>query len=43
MHGGGSPDGAKMVVKALTPLEEYADYAKKLMNIEEEIVDPPRK
>ncbi len=43
MHGGGSPDGAKMVVKALTPLEEYADYAKKLMNIDEEIVDPPRK
>jgi len=43
MHGGGSPDGAKMVVKATTPLEEYVDYAKKIMNIKEEIVDPPRK
>jgi 4-hydroxybutyryl-CoA dehydratase/vinylacetyl-CoA-Delta-isomerase len=43
MHGGGSPDGAKMVVKATTPLEEYVSYAKKLTNIEEEIVDPPRK
>jgi 4-hydroxybutyryl-CoA dehydratase/vinylacetyl-CoA-Delta-isomerase len=42
MHGGGSPDGAKMVVKATTPLEEYVDYAKKLMNIKEEITDPPR-
>ncbi len=42
MHGGGSPDGAKMVVRALTPLEEYAGYAKNLMNIEEEISDPPR-
>jgi hypothetical protein len=31
-----------MVVKALTPLEEYAGYAKKLMNIEEEITEPPR-
>lgn len=42
MHGGGSPDGAKMVVKALTPLEEYAGYAKKLMKIDEEITDPAR-
>jgi 4-hydroxybutyryl-CoA dehydratase/vinylacetyl-CoA-Delta-isomerase len=42
MHGGGSPDGAKLVVRATTPLEEYAGYAKKLMNIEEEINDPPR-
>ncbi len=43
MHGGGSPDGAKMVVKASTPMEEYVGYAKKLMNITEEIVDPPKK
>jgi 4-hydroxybutyryl-CoA dehydratase / vinylacetyl-CoA-Delta-isomerase len=43
MHGGGSPDGAKMVVRATTPLEEYADYARKIINIEEEITDPPKK
>ena len=43
MHGGGSPDGAKQVVKAFTPMEEYVGYAKKVMNIKEEIVDPPKK
>ena len=43
MHGGGSPDGAKLVVRATTPLEEYADYAKKIINIEEEIAEPQKK
>jgi len=43
MHGGGSPDGAKMVVKGNTPMEEYVGYAKKLMKITEEISDPPKK
>jgi len=43
MHGGGSPDGAKQVVKAFTPMEEYVGYAKKVMNIKEEIADPPKK
>ena len=43
MHGGGSPDGAKLVVRATTPLEEYADYAKKIINIEEEIAEPHKK
>ncbi len=43
MHGGGSPDGAKLVVKANTPMEEYVGYAKKLMNIEEEIPEPKKK
>ena len=43
MHGGGSPDGAKLVVRATTPLEEYAEYAKKIIKIEEEIADPPKK
>jgi 4-hydroxybutyryl-CoA dehydratase/vinylacetyl-CoA-Delta-isomerase len=42
MHGGGSPDGAKLVVRATTPLEEYADYAKKIINIEEEIAEPQK-
>jgi 4-hydroxybutyryl-CoA dehydratase/vinylacetyl-CoA-Delta-isomerase len=43
MHGGGSPDGAKLVVRFTTPLEEYADYARKIINIEEEISEPQKK
>ena len=42
MHGGGSPDGAKLVVRFSTPMEEYADYARKVMNIEEEIPEPAK-
>ncbi|SHO51551.1 4-hydroxyphenylacetate 3-hydroxylase N-terminal domain-containing protein [Desulfopila aestuarii] len=42
MHGGGSPDGAKLVVRFTTPMEEYVDYARKIMNIEEEIQDPQK-
>jgi 4-hydroxybutyryl-CoA dehydratase/vinylacetyl-CoA-Delta-isomerase len=37
MHGGGSPDGARLVVRFSTPIEEYVDYARKLMNVEEEV------
>lgn len=43
MHGGGSPDGARLVVRAMTPMEAYADYAKKIMKIEEEISEPQKK
>lgn len=43
MHGGGSPDGAKLVVRAGTPFEEYAAYAAKIAGINEEIQDPGRK
>jgi 4-hydroxybutyryl-CoA dehydratase/vinylacetyl-CoA-Delta-isomerase len=39
MHGGGSPDGAKLMVRFNTPMEEYADYARKIMDINEEIVE----
>jgi 4-hydroxybutyryl-CoA dehydratase/vinylacetyl-CoA-Delta-isomerase len=42
MHGGGSPDGAKLVVRFTTPMEEYVDYAKKIMNIEEEVPEPQK-
>jgi len=42
MHGGGSPDGAKLLVRLLTPWEEYAEYAKKLINIDEDVLDPPK-
>ncbi|ALP94278.1 4-hydroxyphenylacetate 3-hydroxylase N-terminal domain-containing protein [Intestinimonas butyriciproducens] len=40
MHGGGSPDGAKMVVHGTTPYEEFAEYAKKVAGITEEVRDP---
>ena len=43
MHGGGSPDGAKLVVRFTTPFEEYADYAKAIMGIEEAVPDPQKK
>jgi 4-hydroxybutyryl-CoA dehydratase/vinylacetyl-CoA-Delta-isomerase len=40
MHGGGSPDGAKLVVRFTTPMERYAEYASKVMHIEEAIEEP---
>jgi 4-hydroxybutyryl-CoA dehydratase/vinylacetyl-CoA-Delta-isomerase len=40
MHGGGSPDGARLVVRFTTPFEEYAEYAKAIIGIEEEVPDP---
>lgn len=43
MHGGGSPDGAKLVVRFTTPFEEYVDYARKIMGIKEEVADPQAK
>jgi len=41
MHGGGSPDGAKLVVKANTNLEKLAQYAKNIAGITEEVNEPP--
>jgi 4-hydroxybutyryl-CoA dehydratase/vinylacetyl-CoA-Delta-isomerase len=37
MHGGGSPDGAKLVVNARTDIERYTQLAKRIANITEEI------
>jgi 4-hydroxybutyryl-CoA dehydratase/vinylacetyl-CoA-Delta-isomerase len=42
MHGGGSPDGAKLLVRLLTPWEEFANYAKNLINIDEEVAEPQK-
>jgi len=42
MHGGGSPDGARLVVRSLTPMEKYAEMARKLAGIAEEIAEPSR-
>ena len=43
MHGGGSPDGAKLVIRFSTPFEEYVDYARGLMRIEEDVPEPQKK
>jgi 4-hydroxybutyryl-CoA dehydratase/vinylacetyl-CoA-Delta-isomerase len=43
MHGGGSPDGARLVVRLTTPFEEYVDYARMLIGIEEEVAEPQKK
>ncbi len=40
MHGGGSPDGARRFVLALSPLEEFVQYAKSLAGIDEDISEP---
>lgn len=40
MHGGGSPDGAKLVIKAMENLEEKVEIAKKLAGITEDIPEP---
>ncbi len=42
MHGGGSPDGAKLVVRFTTPMEKYADYARQIMDIQEAIEEPQK-
>jgi len=43
MHGGGSPDGARLVIKANTKWEEKVELAKKLAGIEEDIPEPEKK
>jgi len=43
MHGGGSPDGAKLVVRFTTPMEEYVDYARQIMGIGEVIAEDDKK
>lgn len=41
MHGGGSPDGAKLVVRAMTKWEDLAKDAQRIMDIPEgKIVEP---
>jgi 4-hydroxybutyryl-CoA dehydratase/vinylacetyl-CoA-Delta-isomerase len=42
MHGGGSPDGARMIVYATSPLEKYVDFARKVGNIQEELPEPSK-
>ncbi|MFZ5944529.1 MAG: 4-hydroxyphenylacetate 3-hydroxylase N-terminal domain-containing protein [Bacillota bacterium] len=42
MHGGGSPDGAKLVVRAMTPWEKYAEDAKRIAGVTGEIAEPTK-
>ncbi len=43
MHGGGSPEGAKLVVRMNAGLDQSVDYARRLIGIEEEIPEPSPK
>jgi 4-hydroxybutyryl-CoA dehydratase/vinylacetyl-CoA-Delta-isomerase len=42
MHGGGSPDGAKLVIRATANLEDKVEIARRLARIEEEMPDPAK-
>lgn len=43
MHGGGSPDGAKLVLSMLSDLETKVDNAKRLAGITEDIPEPAKR
>lgn len=43
MHGGGSPDGAKLVINATGDLEKKIEIARRLAGISEEMPEPARK
>lgn len=43
MHGGGSPDGAKLLINAKSDVNHYVDLAKRIANIDENIVVESKK
>ncbi|MBD3401589.1 4-hydroxyphenylacetate 3-hydroxylase [candidate division GN15 bacterium] len=43
MHGGGSPDGAKLMIRAMGDIEKKVEIARKLAGVTEEIPDPAAK
>ena len=43
MHGGGSPDGAKLVIRGAADLEKKVEIARKLAGIDEPMPDPAPK
>ena len=43
MHGGGSPDGAKLMINAKTDINRYIELAKRLADIKEDIKVGPKK
>ncbi len=40
MHGGGSPDGARLVIRATADLEQKVEIARRLAGVQEAIPDP---
>jgi len=42
MHGGGSADGAKLVIRANAKLEEKVELAKRLAGIKEDVAEPEK-
>ncbi len=40
MHGGGSPDGAKLMIRSLGKIDEKVDLAKRLAGITEDLPEP---
>jgi 4-hydroxybutyryl-CoA dehydratase/vinylacetyl-CoA-Delta-isomerase len=40
MHGGGSPDGAKLVIRARSDWDSSAEMARKLAGIEKPLEEP---
>ncbi len=42
MHGGGSPDGAKLVINASADLEAKVEIARRLAGVTEEILEPKK-
>ena len=43
MHGGGSPEGAKLVIRMNAGLDKSIEYARRLIGLEEEISEPAPK
>jgi 4-hydroxybutyryl-CoA dehydratase/vinylacetyl-CoA-Delta-isomerase len=43
MHGGGSPDGAKIVIRGVAGLDRSIGYARRLIGLDEAIEEPAAK
>ncbi|MFW6151171.1 MAG: 4-hydroxyphenylacetate 3-hydroxylase N-terminal domain-containing protein [Chloroflexota bacterium] len=43
MHGGGSQEGAKLMVRANAGLEKFVEYARRLIDLQEDVPEPARK
>ncbi len=43
MHGGGSPDGAKLIIRATSGLDDQIEMARRLAGIERDVPPPPKK
>jgi 4-hydroxybutyryl-CoA dehydratase/vinylacetyl-CoA-Delta-isomerase len=43
MHGGGSPDGARLFIHAFSRMEDKVNMAQRLAGIKEDIPEPSKK